>query len=213
MSDEPTAEQPQDEEPTDSRSASEVPADELSANQPVSADDADAVDAGEPATDEDLSDQPATVDPAPLHDMVDQLAGALHRYVDTAVGVRAEFDAATADDDPRVEAAESHISRLNAALDDAFESQLGMTSAHTWTADEDDETDDEVEAEEALHLEFMLDTGDVEAEALDASLRRAMETLDRAANEVVQQLEADGIAVNGWSCVHEYYIEAGDDDE
>ena len=56
------------------------------------------------------------VDAAPLHAAVDQLAVALHSYVDTAVGVRAEFGAHEADEDPRVLALESRIGTLNAEL-------------------------------------------------------------------------------------------------
>ena len=42
------------------------------------------------------------VDSTALHALVDELSAALHSYVDTAVGVRAEFGATEADEDPRI---------------------------------------------------------------------------------------------------------------
>ncbi|WP_448631855.1 hypothetical protein [Cellulomonas soli] len=40
------------------------------------------------------------VEAGELHAVVDSLAARLHSYVDTALGVRAEFGAAEADEDP-----------------------------------------------------------------------------------------------------------------
>ncbi|TGJ98090.1 hypothetical protein DLJ96_05695, partial [Actinotalea fermentans ATCC 43279 = JCM 9966 = DSM 3133] len=61
-----------------------------------------------------------------MHAAVDALAAALHEYVGTAVGVRAEFGAAEADEDPRVLALEAAIGALNAGLYDALHDSLGM---------------------------------------------------------------------------------------
>lgn len=74
---------------------------------------------------------PLVVDATPLHALVDELSALMHSYVSTAVGVRAEFDAATAEDDPRVGDLEDRIARLNTRLGEAFEQQLGLVSGHT----------------------------------------------------------------------------------
>ena len=50
------------------------------------------------------------VDPVDLHGVVDELAQALHAYVEAAVGVRAEFGSHEADEDPRILALESRVS-------------------------------------------------------------------------------------------------------
>ena len=80
-------------------------------------------------THEDATHGPAPmgrVDTEPMHRAVDALAAALHDYVGTAVGVRAEFGAAEADEDPLVLALESKVGHLNAALFDTLHSSLGM---------------------------------------------------------------------------------------
>jgi len=77
------------------------------------------------------------VDPADLHAVVDALAQTLHSYVDTAVGVRAEFGAAEADEDPRVLALEARTGSLNAQLYDLLHTRPApwstpSTSASSW---------------------------------------------------------------------------------
>ena len=70
---------------------------------------------------EDATHGPAplgAVDPAPMHAAVDALAAALHEYVGTAVGVRAEFGASEADEDPRVLALEARVLHAFASNDE-----------------------------------------------------------------------------------------------
>ncbi len=76
------------------------------------------------------------VNPAPLHRAVEALSSALHAYVDQAVGVRAEFGAAEADEDPRILASEARIGTLNADLFDTVHDALGMhadLTSSVWT--------------------------------------------------------------------------------
>src|SRR3954449_5780375 len=79
------------------------------------------------------------VQSADLHAVVDQLAAALHGYVDVAVGVRAEFGSTEADEDPRILALESEIGGLNAQLYDLLHERLGLHADLTgmsWGEDE-----------------------------------------------------------------------------
>ena len=165
--------------------------------------------------DDDRSGRPLVVNAAALHALVDEMSRALHSYVDVAVGVRAEFDAETADDDPRVELAEAAIERLNTAFDEQFESDLGMTSAHTSYAWDEESEDEEDDSEyESLQLEMMLER----AGHTDAELDEALELLDTAAQSLAQMLESRGFEVPQWACSHERYldddeVEDGDEDE
>ncbi|MGB2557696.1 hypothetical protein [Cellulosimicrobium cellulans] len=85
------------------------------------------------------------VDPAPMHAAVDALAAALHEYVGTAVGVRAEFGASEADEDPRVLALEARVGALNAQLFDVLHEALGIhpdLTSSVWEPTEGEEADD-----------------------------------------------------------------------
>ena len=66
------------------------------------------------------------VDATAMHRVVDELATALHAYVETAVGVRAEFGATEADEDPRILALEATVGGLNAKLYDLLHESLGL---------------------------------------------------------------------------------------
>ncbi len=158
----------------------------------------------------DVTESPIAVDPAPLHSLVDQITAALHAYVDVAVGVRAEFDAETADDDPRVEAAEQTIEKLNTAFDEVFESSLGMTSGHTgywWEEGDDDEDDEDESPHEALRLEMLVERGDHTDDAFDDVLT----LLDDSAQRLAEELEQRGFVVPQWACGHERYADDEDD--
>lgn len=172
---------------------------------PGQADDVPADDARDEQTD-DRGERPLVVDPASLHTLVDELSAALHAYVDVAAGVRAEFDAETADDDPRVELAEAAVQRLNTAFDERFESDLGMTSAHTSYSWDDAEDEDDDTEYESLQLEMMLGRAGHTEDDLD----EALELLDEAAQSLAQQLESRGFEVPQWACSHERYL---DEDE
>ncbi|GAA2515078.1 hypothetical protein [Rarobacter incanus] len=160
-------------------------------------------------------DAPLAVDATGLHALVDQLAGALHDYVDTAVGVRSEFDANTADDDPRVEAAERAVERCNTAFDSRFEKALGMVCAHTGFADDDDDEEDDSDDvdEESVILELTFGPATRGADtATMGIIQEAMERLDAMARELATEFEHRGVTISHWSCVHEMYIDDEDDE-
>jgi len=152
------------------------------------------------------SDRPlGPVDPAELHDAVDRLAEALHAYVDTAVGVRSEFGATEADEDPRVLALESRIATLNARLYDRLHASLGMHADLTtlaWDGEdargEDDAADvpGTPEAAEAFHLGFVVGppTG-----ASDHTMDSVLDLLDAGGEDLVARLVEAGFEVVEWA--------------
>ena len=152
---------------------------------------------------------PLIVDAAPLHALVDELTTLLHGYVDTAVGVRAEFDAATAEDDPRVEDVEDRIARLNNRLGEAFEKELGLVSGHTGEAwDDEDADDDEDEDEDGVYeLSFTVSIDD------DRDHDETMDLIDGVGSATVDQLEAAGLAVQHWGVAYMDTEEDEDDEE
>ena len=152
------------------------------------------------------SDRPlGPVDPAGLHAAVDRLAEALHGYVDTAVGVRSEFGATEADDDPRVLALEGRIATLNAELYDRLHAALGMHADLTtlaWDgegdAPEDDTADDAgaPEAAEAFHLGFVVGPPTTPS---DHSMDSVLDLLDSGGEELVARLVEAGFEVVEWA--------------
>ena len=152
------------------------------------------------------SDRPlGSADATGLHEAVDRLAEALHRYVDTAVGVRSEFGAHEADEDPRVLALEGRIGTLNAELYDRVHDTLGMHADLTtlaWDgADGHDETaadaDDGAPATaEAFHLGFVVGppTG-----PSDHSMDSVLDLLDTGGEELVARLVEAGFDVVEWA--------------
>lgn len=156
---------------------------------------------------------PLVVDSTALHSRVDELTAALHRYVDLAVGARAEFDAATVEDDPRIEAAEDEIGRLNAAVSDAFESELGLVSGHTtesWESDGLDDLDDD-DLGTLVELTFTVSPGPLTTG--DDPLERALEIVEDAADQVTNALEDAGYTVDGWSVSRDINLDLDDDDD
>ena len=152
------------------------------------------------------SDRPlGPVDPAELHAAVDRLAGALHGYVDTAVGVRSEFGATEADEDPRVLALEARIAALNAELYDRLHASLGMHADLTtlaWDGEaeaaEDDAADvpETPETAEAFHLGFVVGppTG-----PSDHTMDSVLDLLDSGGEELVARLVDAGFEVVEWA--------------
>jgi hypothetical protein len=145
------------------------------------------------------------LDAAPLHAVVDQLAAALHGYVDTAVGVRAEFGAAEADEDPRILALESRIAAHNASLFDALHSTLGIhpdLTTLTWGEDEDDHADHdhdaagEAEEAEVFYLGFVVTPP---TRTTDASMSTVIDLLDEAGEDTVTKLVDAGFDVVEWA--------------
>jgi hypothetical protein len=151
------------------------------------------------------SDRPlGPVDPADLHAAVDRLAEALHTYVDTAVGVRSEFGATEADEDPRVLALESRIGTMNAELYDRVHEALGMHADLTtlaWDGDAAEDDDSTGSAHdpgtaEAFHLGFVVGppTG-----ASDLSMDSVLDLLDSGGEELVARLVEAGFEVVEWA--------------
>jgi hypothetical protein len=152
------------------------------------------------------SDRPlGPVDPAELHTAVDRLAEALHGYVDTAVGVRSEFGATEADEDPRVLALESRIATLNAELYDRLHASLGMHADLTtlaWDGEEAAEEDDAPAepgtpaAAEAFHLGFVVGppTG-----PSDHTMDSVLDLLDSGGEDLVTRLVEAGFEVVEWA--------------
>ncbi|GGM25417.1 hypothetical protein ACFQBY_04540 [Promicromonospora citrea] len=154
---------------------------------------------------EDATHGPAPmgrVDAEPMHRAVDALAAALHEYVGTAVGVRAEFGAAEADEDPRVLALESKVGHLNAALFDTLHGALGMhpdLTSSVWEPEDGAEPDDvdepTPEDAEAFYLGFVV----AAREGGDASLDGVIDLLDAAGESVATALTDGGYDIAEWA--------------
>ncbi len=151
------------------------------------------------------SDRPlGPVDPAELHGAVDRLARALHDYVDTAVGVRSEFGATEADEDPRVLALEARIGTMNAELYDRVHAALGMHADLTtlaWDGDTAEDADGagvphEPGTAEAFHLGFVVGPP---AGASDLSMDSVLDLLDSGGEELVARLVEAGFDVVEWA--------------
>jgi len=157
----------------------------------------------------------AGVDPADLHAAVDALAATLHEYVDTAVGVRAEFGATEADEDPRVLALEARVGTLNAALYDVVHERLGMHSDLTgMTWEDDDEDGDDVLGEDEDSDSFHVGIVVVRTPAAgDRSLDSALDIVESGAGEITQALVDAGFDVAEWGVARGVHVDLGDDDE
>ncbi len=146
-------------------------------------------------------DAPLTgVDPAAMHAAVDALAVTLHAYVNTAVGVRAEFGAHEADEDPRILSLEGEIGGLNAALYDLLHQRLGMHADLTGMSwgDEEQSSDDapaDLEDVDTFHLGLVV--GRTPA-AGDRTLDSALDLVESAGAEVAQALVESGFEVTEW---------------
>ncbi|MES1247409.1 MAG: hypothetical protein ABUS54_07030 [Actinomycetota bacterium] len=157
----------------------------------------------------------AGVDAGPLHDAVAMLAAALHTYVDTAVGVRAEFGSQEADEDPRVLAVEAEIGSLNARLYDALHETLGLHADLTgmsWDDGEEGDADAPPSAIQAdtFHLGFVVGppTG-----TSDLSLDGVLDLVDASGAEIAQQLVDAGYEVAEWGVSRGGPVLFGDEDD
>jgi hypothetical protein len=159
----------------------------------------------DPSHEHEHSDRPlGPVDPAELHASVDRLAQALHGYVDTAVGVRSEFGATEADEDPRVLALEARIGTMNAELYDRVHAALGMHADLTTLAWDGDSTEDggsagaphEPGTAEAFHLGFVVGPP---SGASDLSMDSVLDLLDSGGEELVARLVEAGFDVVEWA--------------
>jgi len=143
------------------------------------------------------------VDPEPMHRAVDALAAALHEYVAAAVGVRQEFGAAEADEDPRILALENRVGTLNASLFDTLHDALGMhpdLTSSVWGAESEAAHEAAGPAAhgnaEAFYLGFVVAAPQGTA---DMTLDGVLDLLDEAGEEVAASLVDGGYDVVEWA--------------
>jgi hypothetical protein len=171
---------------------------------------------------EDATHGPApmpAVDAEPMHRAVDALAAALHDYVGTAVGVRAEFGAAEADEDPRILALENRIGQLNATLFDVLHDGLGMhpdLTSSVWGPEPDAHDEHQHDLPEGavvaepFYLGFLVTAPQQPA---DMTLDGVIELLDEAGEEVAERLVDAGYEVVEWAASRGEAAAFGGDDE
>ncbi|WP_028050983.1 hypothetical protein [Cellulomonas sp. URHD0024] len=140
------------------------------------------------------------VESADLHVLVDQLTTALHGYVDTAVGVRAEFGSTEADEDPRILALESEIGGLNARLYDLLHERLGLHADLTgmsWGDEDDGDADGLAEPLEVdtFHLGFLIGPP---VGTSDLSLDSVLDLVEQGGSDLAGRLVEAGFVVDGW---------------
>jgi hypothetical protein len=151
------------------------------------------------------------VDPAAMHRVVDDLTTALHSYVDTAVGVRAEFGATEADEDPRILALEASVGSLNAQLYDLLHETLGLHADLTGMTWDDEEPEgpagqDEVDT---FHLGFVV--GPPQA-ASDLTLDSVLDMVDTGGAELARTLQEAGFDVVEWGAARGAPVHFGEDE-
>ncbi|ACZ30051.1 hypothetical protein Xcel_1020 [Xylanimonas cellulosilytica DSM 15894] len=172
---------------------------------------------------EDQTHSPAPLpgtDAAPMHAAVDALAAALHEYVETAVGVRAEFGAAESDEDPRILALENRVGQLNAGLFDRLHDALGMhpdLTSSVWRPAEDvhDHEDahdvpEGIERAEVFYLGFVVAAPPA---GVDMTLDGMIDVLDEAGEEATNRFAEAGYDVVEWAASRGAAPGFGDDDE
>ena len=140
------------------------------------------------------------VDGAELHAAVDQLSAALHAYVTTAVGVRAEFGSTEADEDPRILALESEIGGLNARLYDLLHDRLGLHADLTgmsWGDEDEGDADGLPDALEVdtFHLGFLVGPP---VGTSDLSLDSVLDLVEQGGSDLAGRLVEAGFVVDGW---------------
>ncbi|MCB7136457.1 hypothetical protein [Cellulosimicrobium marinum] len=158
------------------------------------------------------------VDPAPMHAAVDALAAALHEYVEAAVGVRAEFGAHEADEDPRILALEDRVGALNAGLFDALHTSLGMhpdLTSSVWEPGPDageatDRGEEVDQAAEEFYLGFVVAPP---AGTTDVGLDDVVGLLDDAGSQVVARLVDSGFDVVEWTASRGDAFDDEDEDD
>ncbi|GIG40349.1 hypothetical protein [Cellulomonas phragmiteti] len=139
------------------------------------------------------------VDAGDLRATVDELSAALHAYVETAVGVRAEFGAREADEDPRVLALEARVGGLNARLYDLLHARLGLhadLTGMTWD-DGDADADSPVEpgAHDTFHLGFVVE---LPPTLSDLTLDAVIDLVDDGGAQIAHALTERGYVVGEW---------------
>ncbi len=155
------------------------------------------------------------VDGADLHAVVDELAAVLHGYVDTAVGVRAEFGSTEADEDPRILALESEVGGLNARLYDLLHERLGLHADLTgmsWGGEDDGDADvlpDPLEMD-TFHLGFLIGPP---AGTSDLSLDSVLDLVEQGGSDLAGQLVEAGFVVDGWGASRGAPFDFDEDDD
>jgi hypothetical protein len=142
----------------------------------------------------------AGVDGADLHAAVDRLSASLHAYVETAVGVRAEFGSTEADEDPRILALESEIGGLNARLYDLLHERLGLHADLTgmsWGDEDEGDVDGLPEqlVVDTFHLGFLIGPP---AGTSDLSLDSVLDLVEQGGSALAGRLVDAGFVVDGW---------------
>ena len=140
------------------------------------------------------------VDAGDLHAAVDHIAAALHEYIESAAGVRAEFGAHEADEDPRILAIEERVSGLNAQLYDLIHERLGMHADLTslaWDEEPGDEHSDDAgeNAPDTFHLGFFVWPP---AGPSDESMDSVISLIDAGGEAIAQRLAEAGFQVSEW---------------
>lgn len=170
---------------------------------------------------EDATHGPAPlgdVDPEPMHRAVDALTAALHEYVDVAVGVRAEFGASEADDDPRILALENRVGMLNATVFDRLHDALGMhpdlTTSVWGPGPQAEHTDDDADLPEGTVPAEVFYLGFVVADpppGASMTLDGVIEVLDEAGEQAATRLVDGGYQVLEWAASRGLAPGFGDD--
>jgi hypothetical protein len=152
------------------------------------------------------------VDATALHGVVDDLAATLHRYVDTAVGVRAEFGATEADEDPRVLALEANVGSLNATLYDLIHETLGLHADLTGMSwdDEEPEGPSGEGGVDTFHLGFVV--GPPSA-ASDLTLDSVLDMIDTGGADLARTLQEAGFDVIEWGAARGGPVHFGDEED
>lgn len=138
-----------------------------------------------------------------LDRQVDRLVARLHEYVAVARGVRSEFDAVSADLDPRVEDAAEAVGRDLTAFSQAFEAEVGFLPIWdpSYSAAEPVAGPEEPGTADGFTLGLVVgvgDSGDPER------LADVFDLLDEAAVSLVERFESEGFVVS------EYLLTRGD---
>lgn len=160
----------------------------------------------------------AGVDGAEMHGVVDALARTLHEYVETALGVRAEFGASESDEDPRILALESEVGTLNARLYDLLHERLGLHADLTgmaWDGEEEADEDTLPEAVEldSFHLGFLVGPP---SGTSDLTLDSVLGLVDEGGALVARSLADAGFDVVEWTAARGAPVpfdEDGDDED
>ncbi len=152
------------------------------------------------------------VDATALHAVVDELSAALHSYVDTAIGVRAEFGATEADEDPRILALEAQVGALNARMYDLLHETLGLHADLTgmsWDEEEPEGPADE-DAVDTFHLGFVV--GPPQATS-DLTLDSVLDMIDAGGADLARTLQEAGFDVVEWGAARGAPVHFDEEDE